>query len=221
MGSIINILSFFLRRHSSDNDSEGGNATSDSEDENIVEAAPIIAIPAPVMAVPQVANPLNPLLQPNGHQWYDNGEVSEDRGLLYRRTRLIWPGNVNLVGDPLPVRPELDYFRLFYPMQLNLGTVQRTNAKLDPTGRKPLLTEAELLTYYGIRLNMTLDRKRLDVREYWEDEVRPGSTFTPPDYGRFGMTRHRFQAISKCLRFADYDEGIIEEVRVFMLLFIF
>lgn len=62
---------------------------------------------------------------------------------------------------------------------------------------------------------MTLDRKRLDIREYWEDQVREGSTFTPPDYGRFGMTRHRFQAISKCLRFSDFDEGIVEEVRIF------
>ena len=26
------------------------------------------------------------------------------------------------------------------------------------------------------------------------------------------MTRHRFQAISRALRFSDYDEGIVEEV---------
>ena len=100
-------------------------------------------------------------------------------------------------------------------MQLNIGTLQKTNAKLDPTGRKPLLAEDDFLTYFGIRLNMTLDRKRLDIREYWEDQVREGSTFTPPDYGRFGMTGHRFQAISKCLRFSDFDEGIVEEVRIF------
>ena len=198
-------------RHSSDDDSNGGYANSENEDEIIGPAIPVIAIPNPVIAVPQVAD----LLKPNGQQWYDNGEVTEDRGILYRRTRLTWPGNVNLVGDALPVRAELDYFRLFYPMQLNFGTLQKTNAKLDPTGRKPLLSEDELLTYFGIRLNMTLDRKRLDVREYWEDQVREGSTFTPPDYGRFGMTRHRFQAISKCLRFSDFDEGIVEEVRIF------
>lgn len=151
---------------------------------------------------------------PNGHRWYENGEVSEDRGLLNRRTRLIWPGNVNLLGDPLPVRPELDYFRLFYPMHLNHDTLEMTNAKMDPTGQRMKLTEDELLTYLGIRLNMTLDRKRLDIREYWEDEIRPGSTFTPPDYGRFGMTRHRFQLISRSLRFSEYDEGVMEEVSI-------
>jgi Transposase IS4 len=202
-----------LLRHSSKDDSEAENAANDSDgsavDQEDAEFAPLPYVPAPV----QEQAP-NPWLRPNGHQWSDDGEISVDVGLLNRRTRLIWPGNVNLLGDPLPVRTELDYFRLFYPMQLNHGTLEKTNDKLDPTGRKPRLTEDELLTYFGIRLNMTLDRKRLDVREYWEDEVRPGSTFTPPDYGRFGMTRHRFQAISKCLRFSDYDEGIVNQVYI-------
>ena len=57
-----------------------------------------------------MADPIDPNLLPNGHRWYDNGEVHEDRGLLNRRTRLLWPGMINLVGDPLPIRPELDYF---------------------------------------------------------------------------------------------------------------
>ena len=198
-------------RHSSDDDSEAGDAADDS-DGSVVDHEDEELVPLPFVQAPIQDQAPNPLLRPNGHQWFDDGEVSVDVGLLNRRTRLIWPGNVNLLGDPLPVRSELDYFRLFYPMQLNLGTLEKTNEKLDPTARKPRLTEDELLTYFGIRLNMTLDRKRLDVREYWEDEVRPGSTFTPPDYGRFGMTRHRFQAISKCLRFSDYDEGVVNQV---------
>ena len=109
---------WFLKknRNASDDDSDGGYANSENEGEIIGPAIPVIAIPAPVIAVPQV------LLKPNGQQWYDNGEVTEDRGILYRRTRLTWPVNVNLVGDALPVRAELDYFRLFYPIQLNIGT---------------------------------------------------------------------------------------------------
>ena len=200
-----------LLRHSSDDDSEAENAANDS-DGSAVDQEDVDLAPLPFVLAPVQGQAPNPWLSPNGHQWFDDGEISVDVGLLNRRTRLIWPGNVNLLGDPLPVRSELDYFRLFYPMQLNLGTLEKTNEKLDPTARKPRLTEDELLTYFGIRLNMTLDRKRLDVREYWEDEVRPGSTFTPPDYGRFGMTRHRFQAISKCLRFSDYDEGVVNQV---------
>ena len=190
-----------------------GHVADDPEDENILPEMLDIP-PLPYPPAPVEDNVPNPLLMPNGHQWFDNEEVQEDRGLLNRRTRLVWPGNVNLLGDPLPVRSELDYFRLFYPMQLNHGTIEKTNAKMVRTRQRANLTEDEFLTYLGIRLNMTLDRKRLDIREYWEDEIRPGSTFTPPDYGRFGMTRHRFQLISRCLRFSDYDEGILNEVSI-------
>lgn len=99
--------------------------------------------------------------------------VSLDAGLLNRRNRLIWPGNANLLGDPLPVRAELDYFRLLNPMQLNQSTIQQTNAVLIRAGRA-VINESELLKYYGIRLNMTLDRSRQDIREYWEETPREG-----------------------------------------------
>ena len=141
-------------------------------------------------------------------------EVLKDRGLLHRRTRLVWPGNINIVGDALSERKELNYFRLFYPMQLNPVTLLRTNANLISAGKKSL-NESELLSYYGLRLNMTLDRRKLEVPEYWEEKERPGSTFIPPAYGKFGMTRHRFQDISGCLWFSNYDEGIVEEASLF------
>ena len=32
---------------------------------------------------------------------------------------MVWPDNVNLVGDALPERPKLNYLRLFYPTQLS------------------------------------------------------------------------------------------------------
>jgi hypothetical protein len=122
----------------------------------------------------------------NGHQWRVDGDISIDVGLLNRRTRMIWPGNANLLGDPLPVREELHYFRLLYPMQLNLSKIQQTNAVLVRAGRA-VINESELLKYYGILLkniqvsylNMTLDRKRIDIREYWEETEREGSTFPP------------------------------------------
>jgi hypothetical protein len=66
-----------------------------------------LTFPAVQQAHP-VGPPANPDLRPNGKQWFEDGEVSVDVGLLNRRTRLIWPGNANLLGDPLPVRPELD-----------------------------------------------------------------------------------------------------------------
>lgn len=204
-----------LCRHSSDSDSGGDYGVSEDENENLVIGNPVVVVIAPVVLAQQAlppGPPADPLLVPNGHQWRVDGEVSVDVGLLNRRTRLIWPGNANLLGDPLPVREELDYFRLLYPMQLNQSTIQQTNAVLVRAGRA-VMNESELLKYYGIRLNMTLDRKRLDIREYWEETEREGSTFPPPDYGKFNMTRHRFQYISSALRFSNYDEGLVNEVR--------
>lgn len=197
----------FFRRHSSDDDSVASNHSEEQDDFLPYHELPAEEeIPEAQQAIPPV-----PHLRPNGKEWFEDGEVSIDVGLLNRRTRFIWPGNANLLGDPLPVRTELDYFRLLYPMQINHSTLQHTNAFLVRAGRGEL-NESELLKYYGIRLNMTLDRKRLDIREYWEEEVREGSTFQPPDYGKFGMTRHRFQYISSALRFSEYDEGLVNEV---------
>ena len=176
-----------------------------------LENAAVLLPNAAVLPLP------NPLLSPNGHLWLEDGEVSIDVGLLNRRTRMIWPGNANLLGDPLPIRSELDYFRLMYPMQLNHATLQHTNAILVRAGRAET-SESEYLKYLGIRLNMTLDRSRLDIAEYWEENVREGSTFTPPDYGKFGMTRHRFQYISAALRFSEFDDGIVNEVSAITIL---
>jgi hypothetical protein len=96
-------------------------------------------------------------------------------------------------------------------MQLNQQTLQRTNVALVRAGKSEI-GESELLEYYGIRLNMTLDRKRLAIRENWEETIREGSTFSPLDYGKFGMTRHRFQFISSALWFSDFDDGLVKEV---------
>lgn len=137
--------------------------------------------------------------------------MSIDVGLLNPRTRFIWPGDANLLGDLLAVRTKLDYFRLLYPIQINHSTLQHTNVVVVRAGRREL-DESELLKYYGIRLNMTLDRKRLDIREYWEEAVREGSTFQLPEYVKFGKTRHRFQYISSALRLSEYDEGLVSEV---------
>jgi hypothetical protein len=196
----LNFATLFCR-HSSDSDSGEDYGVSDDENDNPVVGNPVVIAVAPVVVaqkVHQLGPPAQPLLRPNGHQWREDGEVSVDVGLLNRRTRLIWPGNADLLGDPLPVRAELDYFRLLYPMQLNQSTIQQI---LVRSGRA-VINESELLKYFGIRLNMTLDRSRLDIREYWEETPREGSTFSPPDYGKYGMTRRRFQYISSALRFS-------------------
>jgi hypothetical protein len=163
---------------------------------------------------PEVADPN---LSPHGQVWHDLGEVTIDVGVSNRRTRLLWPGNVNLQHDPLPIRTELDYFKLMFPMNIVETMLVHTN-ELLATHRKPNTTLLEMFKYFGIRLNMTLDKTGCPIEDFWMTEEIVGSTFVPPNYGRFGMTRHRFQTLSRCMRFADYDEGVINEVRLHSIL---
>jgi hypothetical protein len=161
------------------------------------------------------------LLSPNGQQWYDKGEVTVDLGINNSRTSLRWPGNINIRGDVQPVRTELDYFTLFWPHQINNEMLRFTNDLLVAK-RYRETSEQEMLKFFGIRLAMTLDRAGLAIPDYWETQPIEGSTFQPSDYGRrYKMSRHRFQSLSYCQRFAEYDEGIISEVQYFSFFFSF
>ena len=90
--------------------------------------------------------------------------------------------------------------------------LEHTNAMLASTRNSPTNVK-EMFKYFGLRLNMTLDRTGVNIPDFWMTDDIEGSTFVPPNYGRFGMTRHRFQTLSRCMRFATFDEGIINEVK--------
>ena len=167
----------------------------------------------PYQAGQAAAPPINPLLKPHGQIWVDDGEVNIDVGLSNRRTRLLWPGNVNLQFDGLPERRQVDYFKLMFPMSIVQTMANLTNEQLVRLN-KSTTTSQEMFKYFGMRLNMTLDKSGCAIVDFWMTEQEEGSTFVPPNYGRFGMTRHRFQALSRCMRFAVYDEGIMNQVQL-------
>jgi hypothetical protein len=157
-------------------------------------------------------NAVPPAVVNHGQPWYDEGEVTIDLGMCHRRTRLLWPGNPNDPNGPQPERPILEYFKLMYPMMHNQSMLEHTNAMLASTRNSPTNVK-EMFKYFGLRLNMTLDRTGVNIPDFWMTDDIEGSTFVPPNYGRFGMTRHRFQTLSRCMRFATFDEGIINEVK--------
>jgi Transposase IS4 len=175
-----------------------------NEEEKKDENVPIDAVVDPDDALPVVTN--------HGQHWYDAGEVTLDHGVCHRRTRLLWPGNPNDPHGPQPLRPLLEYFKLMYPMILNQTMLEHTNAMLASVRNAPT-TVRELFKYFGLRLNMTLERTCANIPDFWMTDDIEGSTFIPPNYGKYGMTRHRFQTLSRCLRFATFDEGIVNEVR--------
>lgn len=165
---------------------------------------------APYQAEAPVVPPINPLLRPHGQVWKDEGEVTIDVGMSNRRTRLLWPGQLNQLYDGV-AKKELEYFKLMFPMSVMQTLLTHTNEQLGRFN-KSTTTSQEMLQYFGLRLNMTLDKIGCPIVDFWMTDQEEGSTFVPPNYGRFGMSRHRFQALSRCMRFADYDEGVISEV---------
>lgn len=167
----------------------------------------------PHHAAGPVVPPINPLLRPHGHVWEDSGEVTIDVGLSNRRTRLLWPANANLHFEAIHVRKELEYFKLMFPMSVVQIMLNHTNEQLNHFN-KSTTTAQEMFKYFGLRLNMTLDKTGCGIVNFWDTVQEEGSTFVPPNYGRFGMSRHRFQVLSHCMRFADFDEGVISEVRL-------
>jgi Transposase IS4 len=194
--------------HQGDDDMADEDGNNHEEEENVAQEDDHEVNLPPV--VPIVVPGVVPVAVKHGQAWVADGEVSIDVGLNNRRTRILWPGNDNNPYDALPVRPELDYFKLMWPMHLNVTMLEQTNALLTRI-RSPTTTLGEMFKYFGIRLNMTLDRVGVSISDFWNTQPTEGSTFVPPNYGRFGMTRHRFQTLSRCMRFADYDEGIVNE----------
>ena len=94
----------FFRKHSSDDDSVASNHSEEQNDFLPYHEFPDEEeIPEAQQAIPPETH-----LRPNGKEWFEDGEVSIDVGLLNRRTRFLWPGNANLLGDPLLVRTGLD-----------------------------------------------------------------------------------------------------------------
>lgn len=165
-------------------------------------------LPYPGRAAPI---PRDPLLSPHGQVWEDIGEVAVDVGLSNRRARLLWPGNLHRLYDAMPLRSELEYFKLMFPMSIVDTMLNHTNELLTNLG-KSVTTAEEMFKYFGIRLNMTLEKTGCQINDFWMTDPMPGSTFVPPNYGKFGMTRHRFQMLSRCMRFTTFDDGIINDV---------
>ena len=100
-----------------------------------------------------------------------------------------------------------------FPMSIVQTMVNLTNEQLVRLN-KSTTTSQELFKYFGIRLNMMRDKPGCAIVDFWMTEQEERSTYVPPNYGRFSMTRHRFQALFRCMRFAVYDEGIMNEVQL-------
>ncbi|XP_069815791.1 piggyBac transposable element-derived protein 4-like [Dendropsophus ebraccatus] len=107
---------------------------------------------------------------------------------------------------------ELDFFQLFFSADLLQLMVEQTNlyaeqfiaahpnSFLAQPNRWHPTNCAELLKYWGLVLNMGLNKKT-EVRSYWSTDV----LYHCPLY-RNTMTRPRFEALQKFLHFSDNSQ---------------
>jgi hypothetical protein len=140
--------------------------------------------------------------------WRHEGEVTATTELPERRTELKWPARVQR-------RSEIDYFFLMFPLPIVGQILQHTNIALSQA--KPNtseLTRAEFFKYLGLRLTMAVSYPPMSVPDYFKTTQEAGSTCPITNFAeRFGMSRHRFQAITSALRFDTFEESNIDEVR--------
>lgn len=146
----------------------------------------------------------------NGQVWSEQGDVTMDAaGFRVFHTFLsssrLTPG----------IRSEMDYFEMMFPVDEWDHIVTETNQMMLSLGRYQPTTKAEVLKYLGLRLCMALERKHLDIAAYWNTEVDEGTVFQPENYGsRFGMSRNRFQLLSRCFRVDNFDERALDDVSI-------
>ena len=105
-----------------------------------------------------------------------------------------------------------NYFTLLNPMCGLDSMLQCTNNNMNANGLSHL-DKGEFLKFLGLRLAMACEPKRGPIHVYWITGSEPGSVFKGADFGHYGMTRHRFQDILKCLSFVPpHVEGTCTDV---------
>jgi hypothetical protein len=147
------------------------------------------------------------ITQAHGRKWY----VATDEAMRgFRKTQFrqwyvydnfgekVHPGTE--VGRKLT---RLDAFRIMFPVDQMRLMIRLTNDELEKR-RKKLITEGEMVKFFGTMVLMTRFRCR-NRRELWKEKSK--YKYQPVfDMGQTGMTRHRWDDIWTCIRFSYQPE---------------
>jgi hypothetical protein len=98
------------------------------------------------------------------------------------------------------VEPIIDYMYATFPMIELDKMVEGSNIKLTEK-RKPLTNKGEQLKWIGIRLVSILERRRGNVRSWFDDGTEPDSVLRKGNYAAlYGMTATRFIDLNNCMQ---------------------
>ena len=178
--------------------------------------------PAPAPLRPQLRPQLQPQLQPRLHSappesgpnvpvatchernWYKDDAATMQRingNIPYREWRLRTRVGVHITPgcDPRRSRSRLDYFLSMFPPEALTVIVNETNKQLR-SKRIRETTAGEIIIFFGVMILMS--RYEFGERRgLWSSE--PSFKYMPaPNFGRTGMSRHRYEEIWSCIRFS-------------------
>ena len=165
-----------------DSDSEG-NSSDDSADLQPTDAPTVDAATGKVVV--------------HGLEWTRVQNVSVNQFVGPRRKCLLSWGN----DLPLTSRREIDFFLLLFPTEA-ADAAEKFTTEILEVGGLPALTRGEFYKFLGLMYAMCV----VDFgerRHYWKEGSN--GLFEYPAFGRV-MSRDRFEAILRCLRFASPSE---------------
>lgn len=147
-------------------------------------------------------------LRPNGCIWERKSDNLEYvvRSSLMEGPPTAFRWNYSILewipGQPLRSRTPIDYFNLLFPVPTIPKILHHTNSEIRHLmGNNHDISEKEFRRYIGVRLAMTLHPLH-SVDEYWrQSNPLKRSVSVPFNMGRFGISKHRFEMIERCLSF--------------------
>lgn len=198
--------------------------------------APPTVVPPPPPVPPTAPSPTSniPLLHailkkatktrpPVVREWTEVPNVVQDLQTGFfaheQYTRLNWRDpSIGMFPPDLDIpilKTPLQYFLLMFPMQQINLILECTNTQMRIWRRGSPVTKGELFCYIGLRLTIALHPRSSDegLDFYWNTEVDPELVFSPIfDFGNnCGMSKSRFEAITKCLRLDSFKENSAEQ----------
>lgn len=104
-------------------------------------------------------------------------------------------------------RSPFEYWLHMFPVGM-LPAIARASTASLPSGRREI-TEYEVLQVFGYFHAMTLSSQPGRRATYWAQDGDGDAPrlFPAPDFGKWGMTSHRFEEVLGALRLGDYDDG--------------
>ena len=202
-----------LQQPDSDTSSDSDESdTSEHLVDNDLPGPSAIDPPNGAAAAPQPAvQPSDPLLV-HGLQWKDeqNGITScfrESTGINNVHARILWPHNLR--NDNLGKRPQLDYFKVFFPNQIE-EICEWTSAKMKGSPINPY----ELFKFFGILIAMCCEPRR-NRNHYWA--TGKSKVVQPSNFGERSPIEFETGNDCQILQIQRIPHGIPESTQIFQL----